>query len=202
MNWESKAAGGLFYFPTVQWLSNAAITGTVVFNKNERHTKKSQWNRMELAGGEGKITLSIPLKGGRMSKSIYSEMQISREYPWQEQHWKTIVSCYNRSPWFDYYRDSLHALYQVQENSLWQWNLNCLEWLLTKFGIRESISCSEIFEKEGSAQLLDTPTMPHIQSLAYRQVFQDKIGFLAGLSSLDLLFCEGGNARNLLFNKS
>ena len=37
-----------------------------------------------------------------------------------------------------------------------------------------------------------------LQRGAYRQVFEERIGFQAGLSILDLLFCEGKRAKDLL----
>jgi hypothetical protein len=55
---------------------------------------------------------------------------------------------------------------------------------------------------EKNMQPNDSLNDTQLRTIAYRQVFQDKTGFLAGLSSLDLLFCEGRNAGNLLFNKS
>ena len=35
-------------------------------------------------------------------------------------------------------------------------------------------------------------------AIKYRQVFEERTGFLPNLSVLDLLFCEGKNAKDLL----
>lgn len=202
MNLVMPVARGLYYFPTVRWLAKAVISGAAVINSTERHTKQSHWNRLEIPGGEGKIRLSIPLLGGRQVRCSYEELLISKEYAWQEQHWKTIESCYNRSPWFEYYKDSLRELYQMKVDGLWDWNILCLDWLLKKTGLQETILWVNEKEASEKERQSDSKLENQIDSITYRQVFQDKIGFLEDVSSLDLLFCEGKNVRFLLFNKS
>ncbi|WP_315815992.1 WbqC family protein [Paraflavitalea speifideaquila] len=61
------------------------------------------------------------------------DVRIANRYPWQSQHWKTIVSCYNRSPWFEFYRDELEVLFQKPVNFLVDWNLACWDWTLKKW---------------------------------------------------------------------
>jgi hypothetical protein len=85
-------------------------------------------NRCQIVGAEGVIDLSIPLVRGRDQKALMKDVRISSAQPWQSQHWKTIVSCYSRSPWFEFYRDELEGLYRKQWNFLLDWNLVCFEW--------------------------------------------------------------------------
>ncbi len=97
--------------------------------------KMSFRNRCIILGAGGPVTLSIPLEEGRSQRRLTKDVRIANRYPWQSQQWKTIMSCYNRSPWFEFYRDELEALFQKQVDFLVDWNLACWEWTLKKLGM-------------------------------------------------------------------
>jgi hypothetical protein len=160
-------------------------------------------NRCQLAGSEGIIGLSIPLTKGRDQKGIIKDVRIADSLPWQAQHWKTIVSCYNRSPRFDFYRDGLESLYRRPADFLLDWNHRCLEWSLKVLGMACKIGVTKQFKPVyGPDEALDLrgEWLPKnrqswgVDTPPYRQVFEERTGFIPGLSILDLLFCEGKNA--------
>ena len=181
-------------------------------------------NRCQIVGAEGVIDLSIPLVRGRDQKALMKDVRISGAQPWQSQHWKTIVSCYSRSPWFEFYRDELEGLYREQWDFLLDWNLVCFEWTQRVLGISIPVSLTESYEKGYAPdQVTDWRGKMLPKHLAggrgygwpprrklsewqyhrsagrrgvrpYRQVFGERIGFIPNLSVLDLLFCEGKQA--------
>ena len=165
-------------------------------------------NRCEIAGSQGRIDLSIPLAGGRDQKILVKDLRIAGHYPWQDQHWKTILSCYSRSPWFDHYRDDLAQLYQRPVSFLLDWNLTCFEWSCRVLGLPLQVTLTEAYHPQyDPAVSLDyrgrlVPKSIRETTLAsppvYRQVFEEITGFIPNLSILDLLFCEGQRARSLL----
>jgi hypothetical protein len=175
-------------------------------------------NRCQIVGAEGVIDLSVPLLRGRDQKALMKDVRISGAQPWQSQHWKTIVSCYSRSPWFEFYRDELEGLYRKEWNFLLDWNLVCFEWTMKALGTSIPVSLTESYEKrydpdrvtdwrgkilpkhlaggmagpgEGVAGLSITGSADDGGVRAYRQVFGERTGFIPNLSVLDLLFCEG-----------
>jgi WbqC-like protein family len=201
-------------------------------------------NRCRIAGAEGVVDLSVPIAGGRDQKTIMKEVRIASGRSWQAQHWKTIVSCYSRSPWFDYYRDGLQKLFEEPVEFLMDWDLRCLEWSLRALGMDRPILLTDRYQKiydpedgvdwrgrlgpkslKGSGQPGasingDEGREPGggikgeegrepgagingdeqrsgggLESVVrYRQVFEERIGFMSNLSILDLLFCEGKEA--------
>ena len=171
-------------------------------------------NRCVIAGGEGPIDLSIPLVKGRDQKTMMRDVRIAGDKDWQGQHWKTIVSCYNRSPWFEYYRDDLEALYRKKMDFLIDWNLACYEWMHRTLGMKQNFGLTEEFVADYSeAGDEDVRSVFMAKSrlsmdmvgwsgrgdwVRYRQVFEERTGFLPNLSILDLLFCEGKRARQFL----
>jgi len=165
-------------------------------------------NRCRIAGAEGTIDLSIPLVEGRDQKTLVKDVRIAGGRPWQAQHWKTLVSCYNRSPWFEYYRDDLEQLYQKPVNFLMDWDLTCFEWSLKMLEIAIPVSLTASFEKRyDPTEWVDLrgKILPKGMNSGepgftrpYRQVFGERTGFIPSLSILDLLFCEGKRARTFL----
>src|SRR5690606_29272319 len=118
----------LEYFAPIIFYSDLNKYSHCVFDQYEEYQKMSFRNRCTLLGGNGPINLSIPLVGGRGQKTLMKDIRISNTDNWQGRHWKTIVSCYNRSPWFEYYRDELEKMYRNRVESLMEWNLTCFRW--------------------------------------------------------------------------
>src|ERR1700742_4560771 len=120
----------LQYFPSIILFKNLNNISNIVFEQYENYQKMSFRSRCRIAGADGPLDLSIPLVGGRDQKTLMKDVRIADGQPWQAQHWKTILSCYSRSPWFEFYRDSLEGLYQTPIQSLVEWNLSCFKWTL------------------------------------------------------------------------
>jgi hypothetical protein len=111
------------------------------------------------------------------------------------QHWRTLVSVYNRSPFFFHYTASLGELYETEYKFLTDFNKAALQWVKQQLKFAFSEEEVPVFQKEYPAAHLDLRRqdnfdfpVPH-----YYQVFEDRIGFEPGLSILDLLFSEGPN---------
>ena len=226
----------LQYFPPVILYKNLSKLSNIVFERCEYYQKMSFRNRCQVAGGEGLINLSVPLVKGRDQKTLMKDVRISDLQPWQDRHWKTLVSCYSRSPWFEFYRDDLEVLYKRPFELLVDWNRACFEWTLWVLKMPVPVSLTGEYRKEydgnewvdwrgkilpknrkggagypGNGSVGDGESYPGNELvgagegctedgpvLKYRQVFEERIGFIPNLSILDLLFCEGVAAGMLL----
>jgi hypothetical protein len=161
---------------------------------------------MVIAGGAGPIVLTIPLRDGRNQKRLMKDVLIDHRTAWRSTHWKTIVSCYNRSPWFEFYRDELDEIYRTSFEFLADWNLACFKWILEKLEMRLTVSLTDRWQENYSGEYADwrnkflprSIQIRHPDAPRYRQVFSERTGFIPHLSILDLLFCEGKNARAVL----
>ena len=193
----------LQYFPTINLYKNSNNFSNIIFEQYEYYQKMSFRNRCQIAGGEGLINLSVPLEKGRDQKTLMKDVRIAAARPWQAQHWKTLLSCYSRSPWFEFYRDELEGLYKTRFDFLVDWNLACFEWSLKKLRLPVAVSLTDRYQpvytsREGvdlrGKFVPKNRTAEDTTPLRYRQVFEERIGFIPGLSILDLLFCEGKEA--------
>src|SRR5205085_8316027 len=95
----------------------------------ESYHKMSFRNRFVVSGSNGLIHLSVPLVYGRNQKIPFKDVRVCYREKWQLIHWRTITSCYNRSPYFEYYRDELEKFFVNRWEFLFDWNLATLDWL-------------------------------------------------------------------------
>ena len=170
------------------------------FEQYEHFQKMSFRNRCTLLGANGKIDLSIPLIGGRSQKTLVKDVLIDNKENWRARHWKTITSCYNKSPWFDFYRHELEQLYSSKPELLIDWNTACFKWICDKMSITIPWSLTGSYIKNyDPAEVKDwrnhllpsTINDLYPSPKRYPQVFEDRFGFVPNLSILDYLFCMG-----------
>ncbi|MBW0178320.1 WbqC family protein [Sediminibacterium sp.] len=193
------------YFGAINYINTLFQFSNIEFEVCESFQKMSFRNRMVLAGSNGLVNLSVPLEKGRDQKQLLKDVRISYSLPWQQQHWRTIESCYNRSPFYEYYRDWLEGLYQRRPVFLLDLNREIMEWLVKQLKLTARFGETAVFEPVYSIDITDYRNrwlprnfQENQPIIRYRQVFEDRIGFQPNLSILDLLFCEGPAARLLL----
>ena len=194
------------YFPSVNLYKNLYKFSNIVFDQYESYQKMGFRNRCQVAGAQGLVNLSVPLVRGRGQKTLVRDVRVSHRQPWQAQHWKTIVSCYSRSPWFDHYRDGLEGLYRRQFDFLLDWDLACFNWSVQVMGLAIPVGLTEKWERDYPAseavdwrgRLRPKDREAVDRPVRYRQVFEERTGFIPNLSILDLLFCEGKNVMDYL----
>jgi hypothetical protein len=194
----------LQYFPPITFMSALYRETYVYLDIYESYRKMSFRNRCLIAGAGGTMSLSIPLQEGRNQLTPMCEVRISDTEDWQVRHFKSICSAYNRSPFFEHYADELMAIYHQPFTKLAEWNLHCLSWLRNKLEWPAEIRFPESaipFRAEGwedhRNEVLPKNYDQHIP-VKYRQVFEERTGFLPNLSILDLLFNTGKQAGELL----
>jgi hypothetical protein len=192
----------LQYFPTVDYYLTLFKFEHVIFEQYDHHRKMSFRNRCTIAGANGPIKLTVPLIGGRDQRTISKDVKIDNSINWQVQHLRSIISAYNRSPFFDYFSERFLAVFSRKFKFLQDWNLACLSWLRESAGGKWIQSLTENYEAAiNNPSVVDfrnrffpaTIQKNNMGNLSYRQVFQEKNGFIPHLSILDLLFCSGPN---------
>lgn len=184
-------------FPNICWWALTAQTGTVCFDAAEHFEKMSYRNKYFISGANGGIQLSIPLEQGREQRTAMKDIKIYNKERWQTRHWRTIISVYKRTPYFEHYEPGLQKLFEQPFESLIEFNLASVHWLQLQLKISFEEKVLDAYEKQyADAVDIRTGFKPVVEKQAtntepYYQVFSDRNGFLPNLSMLDLLFSEG-----------
>lgn len=190
------------YFPCINWFKSLKHVSYISLLSDERWQKMSFRNRCVIAGSNGLIQLSVPVEHGRNQKIAFRDIKIDyRGANWQLQHWRTIVSCYNRSPFFEYYADGLSQFFEKKHVFLYDLNQNIICYLNKYLFDLEIIMDCEVDKKELHPHFCTPKNFQQMPDpVRYRQMFEERIGFQPNLSILDLLFMEGPHAKHFIGN--
>jgi hypothetical protein len=195
---NGKVILSVAYMPNVQYFSKL-LHEKVIIEQHENYLKQTFRNRCEILAANGIIALTVPVKRAG-SKMKIRDVKIDYSGDWQKIHWRTIISAYRSSPFFEYYIDDFLPFYEKKETFLFDFNCNLLYKLIELTGIKVDITLSDTYlhEYENDCRTMITPgkKLSEYSAVPYYQVFGDKFGFQPNLSILDLLANEGNNFIN------
>ncbi|WP_313376179.1 WbqC family protein [Chishuiella sp.] len=191
-----------FYFGPIDYYAEMLKSENLSIEVFENFQKQTYRNRMNILGANGKLMLNIPIlhNGTR----LFKDLQPSYEYDWQKEHFKSIKSAYRSSPYFEYYEDDIAPFYEKKEKYLLDFNLKTIDFINQKLKLDLAIDKTKNFEKinieNDFRNQFSAKKEPQYKLPEYAQVFDEKFGFIEGLSILDLLFSEGPSTAIYLKN--
>lgn len=192
-----------FYLPNISYFQAIKQSnGPVTLERFEHFPKQTFRNRSCIATAGGVLTLTVPIAHGRKDRVAMKDVRISYDHPWQRLHWLSIQTAYRSSAYFEYYEDNFRPFYEKKIPYLLDFHLEQLLLLLQLMKMEREICFTDAYSSSvddgddyrdklhpKKTSLLDKP-------IPYFQLFQDKHGFLADLSIIDLLFNQGPDAKN------
>ncbi|HZH70986.1 MAG TPA: WbqC family protein [Mariniphaga sp.] len=195
-------------FAPVQYFTKLEQFEVIYIEQHEHFQKQTFRNRYEILGANGLLSLVIPVVKGRGRKINIKDLLISYDTDWQRNHWRTIFSAYNSSPFFEFYQDDIRPFFEKPWKYLLDYNMAGLEVLTELTGLEPNIQLTTDFEAvpNNNVNLREAispkshkfPPDQQFKPHPYTQVFTDKFGFTPNLSILDLIFNEGPNTMVIL----
>ncbi len=165
---------------------------------HEHFIKQSIRNRCEIYGANGKLRLTIPKERKGSSKTIIQELKISYKDNWQKLHWNAIVSAYNSSPFFEYYKVELQPIFEEKEEYLVVFNSKLQNTIIDLLQEENTTKNTKEYLHAGNFSNLRNHNWELKEQPKYNQVFMEKHGFIPNLSILDLLFNLGPESADYL----
>ena len=188
------------YFGDIYYYFNLVKSTYIYFNDELWHEKGNSRNRTRIMGANNRLSLSVPLEGGRSVRVPVKDLKICRREPWQRIHWRGIHDSYRKSPWFEEYAPTLENIIKQNYHFLWDLNLRTFEWVYKALDLNSAILANKddfapdvCMDDVHFSSEFQTEKYP-----VYRQVFSDKLGFMPNLSILDLILNEGPMAKEYL----
>ncbi len=191
------------YFPNIAHFVAMTKAKEVMFEIDDSFLKQTYRNRSYIYGANGKLALNIPVIHSQKNRQKYRDVKIFNKEKWQSLHWKSLLSAYRTSPFFEYYEDELFPLFNTKADYILDYNLKCIEVICCCLQLDLHTSKSKSYQKTikdrtDFRHLVNAKKEQSFQFDTYTQVFGNKHGFIPNLSILDLLFNEGPNAINYL----
>ncbi len=177
-------------FPSVDWFFEVQRyeSKPVVLEIHANWLKQSPLSRFEIAGPNKRQKLIVPTI--KRSRKTVNDVEIDYSEDWQKQHIRSLEAAYNNSPFFDFYRDELIAIYARRPKNLADLCLDSIRWCSEKLNIDTVYEVSNDYS---------TPLIINKNDQqSYYQVFEGKNDFQSNLSVLDALFNLGSGAGDII----
>ena len=212
-----KALLSTTYFGPVQWYQKLYRYEEVEIEQWESFQKQTYRNRCLIATTQGIQALTVPVERG--TSPLIKDIRISDHGNWRHLHWNALVSAYGESPFFEYYQDDIRPFFKKRWDYLLDFNEAIREMMCEFLDIHPKVKYSlefKVYSLEMNTLVAEKSTINYKQSTInkeidfregirpkhpmedpdfepkpYYQVYQQKHGFLANLSVLDLLFNMG-----------
>ena len=190
------------YFPSLLFWK-IILKNNFFWMKNSYYKKQTLRNRMFIHGANGKLMLSIPIRhSGINQKRFYDDVSIDSSSDWKKNHFKSIKIAYQSSPYFEFYEEDLKNFYQVETSNLYNFNLKSVElvlkWLEMDTKNRTIDFNIEIYKQRKNIKEIDNREIKKKTNIKYIQTFEDKNGFIDGLSILDMIFNCGPKTKDYI----
>ena len=184
------------YFPNIDLLSQLIKSENILFEISDKYIKQTLRNRTEIHAANGKLILSIPVKYSSSKKEKYKDIKICYNSSWQKIHLKSIQSAYRNSPYYDFFEDYFIKFFNKKEKFLIDANIKSIEVIYDILDMKMKYDLTNDYKNKlenytDYRKLVDSNPDEKMSKINYSQVFQEKNGFISGLSSLDIIFNKG-----------
>lgn len=207
---------GIAYFPPVSYfaliakgmtLCDQGVEPSVVYIEACENYQKQSWrNRCRIYAADGPACLNFPIVHEGTHELPVTKIKVDYSTPWLLKTKRAIISAYESSAYFDYYKDELFSILDSKPETLFELDLRIIKFFLSKTGISADLRFTEEYVPpiSGGGEMYGEdyrevlhPKRPNtvLKDLGlekpYFQVFARKYGFISDLSIMDLLFNEG-----------
>lgn len=188
-----------YFGSTEYWTALVKGGDDVVLDLGENYVKRSERNRTTIMTSGGVMQLSVQLSHANRPRQPITSMSIDYSKRWQHQHLVAIESAYRSSPYYDHYADRLLPLLERRWDNLVELNMAIMAQVCRIMRVTEPrISERYVVAAEGDVDMRLKQRGSTFVAEPYVQVFSDRLAFEPNLSIIDLIMCEGPEARAIL----
>lgn len=196
----------LQYLPCIQYFAYLSSFDEILIDPDDIYLKQTYRNRCRINGVNNIENLIIPIKKASKNKLLTRNVEIDYNQKWLSKHIRAIKSAYGKAPFFEYYADELFEIYNKKSSHLLNLNkallTKCLEIMdfdlkINYFNNLDEKEKNDVLDAKNEVNPKKSITEnPFFTSVNYFQVFGSN--FVDNLSIIDLIFCEGPNARHII----
>lgn len=185
------------YYALIAACGKACVDTTLPYDKRRKET-----HRCVIADTRGPLELTVPIEKPDFSrKPSWADVRLSNHGQWWDKHRTALESAYGRTPYFEFYIDRLLAFFNRDTVGNYRDVAS-----LNRAVNREICGILSIPEPVYTISEAVTPENDYRRTtfketgspVEYYQVRRATLGFIGGLSVLDLIFNMGPEAQRVL----
>ncbi len=188
------------YLGSVQYWAHLWAASHPILDPNCFFERQSYRNRCHILASNGVLALSVPVVKPQKNRTTIKDALLSYDTNWRSNHWKSIVSAYRNSPFFEYYADDYEAVYRNRYKFLWDFDMTLMEIVCSQLSIPnrwtivadyQTATIGDLDLREALHPKRAWQDDASFSPAPYYQVFGEKFGFTPNLSVIDLIFNKG-----------
>ena len=195
----------LQYLPQTVYFALLISNQELYLDKYEHFVKQTYRNRCRILSANGIDELSIPVLNAS-SKVPIKDIKIDNSQKWVNRHWRAIQSAYGKAPFYEFYSEELRRILYSNHGYIFDLSLDLLTQCLDFLKIKQTLKFTdEYFSLDNSPQndfrSIISPKKNRLLPITYKQkTYQQVFGnkFVENLSVIDLIFCEGPRAGDII----
>jgi len=187
------------YFGSIAYFSQLLMPDVQV-EIQEHFVKQTHRNRCSILTANGVQHLSVPVIKPNGNKTLTRDILVSPKLDWRKDHWKAIESAYASAPFFEHYANEIRSLIYAETPDLKTFNEHIMRFVADALSLDFSINYTASYSSHVKRDF--RLSLPEIEHEKYIQVLFNQSAFVANLSILDALFCEGPLARKLVLKST
>lgn len=195
------------YLGPIQFYARLMRSDAVFIEQFDSYQKQTYRNRCSILGANGVLDLTIPVVKNSGKKTLVKDVRIDYATRWQNNHWRSIFSAYNSSPFFEYYESDFVPFYEKKYPFLIDFNMELQQVIAKALELETTVQLTTDYlpvfngaDLRGAITPKQDQAKPALNFYAYpyTQTFSEKYGFVPNLSIIDLLFNTGPEAEMVL----
>jgi hypothetical protein len=123
---------GIQYLPSIEYFAHWLHHSSFLIEKHEHFQKRTWRNRTLILGTQKPISLTVPLRKGKNSQMLITDVEISYDENWSRIHIGSLQAAYGKTPFFNEMEDAIMAIYKSTPQYLWELDVQLIG-LLTSF---------------------------------------------------------------------
>ena len=195
----------LHYLPCLDYVSGLMQFDGVQIEAHEHYQKQSYRNRCYVRTANGIDILTVPVQSGTRHQPI-RDLRVDNSQMWAMHHWRTLQAAYGKAPFFEYYAPDFKPIYEKKWTYLFDLNFALLTICLKLLPLSAPLNLTEWYEKKTPLGVTDARSMVNLRNSPESYIFHYPVpypqnfgrNFVPNLSIIDLLFCQGPAASDVL----
>ncbi len=192
------------YLGCIEYFCLLQNSDQVVFEVNQNFQKQTYKNRTYILGSNKVVSLNVPLSYS--NRTIFKDVRIDYSQRWIKDHWGAVYSSYGKAPYFEFFAQDFKKIWEQKHEFLLDMNMKFLMLCFKLLNLNINIDFTNSYEKQADRDYRDFRNYIHpkiefpdrniYHPITYSQLFGNS--FVANLSIIDLIMCEGPHADEIL----